>query len=199
MSEIRELADLLSKIEIKGVEDRSLLMNVVKFDEERWKLVLGGVAIAFMHDYFLPAVFADLEKQIGPVARTLIVKYARSVGLNDGKAVCRSLSKEKLSIEEAIRIAKNIFTIWCLLGWGKIEKMEIIGNKFVAERSSSYEGEGYLRLGRGPAKTPRCWIALGYVIGVIEGLLGVKVVEGKEVKCIGMGDETCRFEIEWET
>ena len=187
---------LLDKVELRDVKDRSLLSYLTKFNKKNWKLMLADICIAPMHDYFLSSLFLDLESHIGPVARTLVVRYAKNVGIDDANRIKKAIRKESLTIGEIRKILTNLLTLWCLLGWGKLERLEIEEGMLISERSSSFEAEGYLRLGRGYSKVPRCLVALGYVTGLVEGLTSKKAV-GKETKCIAMGDDICRFEITW--
>ena len=185
--------DLLIRFETIS---RDAVRKLVRFDDQRWKLTLGNLEIAPMHDYFLPSLFHDLERQIGPVARTLVIRYATHVGLKDGENLRKAMeaSGVKVTLDAAVQVVRNFLTLWCLLGWGRLRRVELVNGKLIAERTSSYEAEGYLKLGLGKARSPRCWIALGYVIGVTQGILGRRV-EGEETKCIAMGDDTCTFEI----
>ncbi|RLI26587.1 MAG: hypothetical protein DRO52_02310 [Candidatus Hecatellales archaeon] len=181
----------------EALERREEITRLVRYDPETSKLSLAGITVAPMHDYFLPAVFAALEKQIGPVARTLIIRYARKVGSRDGEILRKTFFQDRPpTIEEVERLTRSFLGMWCQVGWGKIVKFQIGKDHAYLVRSTSYEGEGYLKLGGGPAKTPRCWIALGYVIGVFEGLLD-RSVEGEEVECLGKGDQTCTFKLKW--
>jgi len=186
---------LLTEVELKGVKDRILVWGLVKFDNKRWKLRFRDITIAPLHDYLLPSMIADLESQIGPVARTLIIRYAKNVGLDDAKQIKEAIGRE-LSPDEVKIVLRNMLTMWCLLGWGKLERLELGENYLIAERSTSFEAEGYLRLGKGFSKAPRCYVAFGYVLGLVEGLVSKKV-DGKETKCIAMGDDICRFELNW--
>ena len=182
---------------IEALEKNDSPQELLKYDAETSKMTLAGITVVPIHDYFLPAVFAALEGQIGPVARSLIIRYAREIGVKDGRAVREKMLEGKEPTIRAVREAsRSMFKSWCQVGWGKLVKFEVKENHAVISRSTSYEGEGYLKLGKGPAKTPRCWIALGYMIGFFEGLLKRKV-KGEETECIGMGAKTCTFRIEW--
>jgi len=61
--------------------------EILKYNPETSKMTLAGITVVPIHDYFLPAIFAALERQIGPVARSLIIGYAREVGIKDGREV----------------------------------------------------------------------------------------------------------------
>ncbi|RLI05740.1 hypothetical protein DRO26_01315 [Candidatus Bathyarchaeota archaeon] len=186
-------------------------IDLVKFDEKTSKLNIAGITIAPFHDYFLPSILVALEKQLGPVARTLFLRYAKEVGLRDGQTLRNLTFKDgNFTVEEAKKVIVNFIKMWCSLGWGKLVKAEFTDGYACFIRSTSYEGEGYLKLkpekglklgedfirGEEYSQTPKCTIALGYVMGVIGGVLQ-KNVNGKETECIGNGGKFCRFEIRW--
>lgn len=190
------MSSILKRV-LDEIEKGRSALNLIVFDEKISKLSLAGITVAPLHDYFLPSVFAAFESQIGPATRTLVIRYAKEVGLRDGIILREiAINKKKFDVEEIVKIAVDFFRMWCNVGWGKMASIEFKDGYACLVRETSFEGEGYLKLGKGPAKTSRCIIALGYVLGVLEGLLKKKVV-GEETECIGKGDKVCKFEVRW--
>ena len=142
---------------IEVLEKNDSPHKLLKYDAETSKMTLAGITVVPIHDYFLPAVFAALEGQIGPVARSLIIGYAREIGVKDGREIRERMLEGKEPTIRAVREAsRSMFKSWCQIGWGKLVKFEVKENRVEISRSTSYEGEGYLKLGKGPAETPRC-------------------------------------------
>ncbi|GEM_PF-1217593 len=158
-------------------------------------LFLGRIPVASLYATFLAGIYAELTKIVGKAAKGLILTASRNGGYRAGSAIRRRYQKKfgDLTRDKAFQIAKNMITVWdkCF-GWGKFE-FELCSDKIVVKVTGSFEAVGYTKLKKGKSDTPICWMLLGYVWGLLEGLLDCRL-NGEEKKCLARGDEFCLFE-----
>jgi len=151
--------------------------------------------VASMYNTFLIGVYLELKGIVGRAAKGLILNAARKGGLRAGKGIRRKYEKEKgeLTKERAIFIARNMLEIWSRgFGWGKFNVN--FDNKGIAVAIfDSFEADGYKRLRKENAEGGMCWMLFGYMWGMFEGLLNVKL-EGEDKMCVSKGDNYCFIE-----
>ncbi len=157
-------------------------------------LFLGRIPVANLYATFLAGIYDELGRIVGSAVRGLILNSAKNRGRIAGRAIRRRYEKRfgKMDDERAMSVIKNMITIWerCF-GWGKCEFE--VGEDFVVKVRDSFEAIGYLKLKKGYASGGVCWMFLGYVWGLIEGMLDRRV-EGEETTCIAKGDDVCTFQ-----
>jgi len=156
-------------------------------------LFLGRIPVANLYATFLAGIYDELGRMVGSAVRGLILNSAKNRGRVAGKAIRRRYERKfgKMDDGKAMSIVKNMITIWerCF-GWGKCEFDDEEG--FTVRVKDSFEAVGYLKLKKGYAKHGVCWMFLGYIWGLLEGLLERRV-EGEETTCIAMGNDVCTF------
>ncbi len=160
-------------------------------------LFLGRVPVASLYATFLAGIYAELIKIVGRAAKGLILTASRNGGYRAGSAIRRRYQKRfgELTREKIIQIAKNMITVWdkCF-GWGKFEfEFDERNKKIVVKVWESFEANGYVKLKKEKSDVPVCWMLLGYIWGLFEGLFDCKM-SGEEKMCIAKGDEYCLFE-----
>jgi|Deesub1362B_J571_1020462.scaffolds.fasta_scaffold00316_13 predicted hydrocarbon binding protein len=151
--------------------------------------------VASMYNTFLIGVYLELKGIVGMAARGLILNAAKKGGLRAGKGIRGKYEREKgeLTREKAILIARNMLEIWSRgFGWGNFKVN--FGRKGVAVAIfDSFEADGYKRLREENAESGMCWMLFGYIWGMLEGLLNVKL-EGEDKMCASKGDNYCYIE-----
>ncbi|AEA47633.1 V4R domain-containing protein [Archaeoglobus veneficus] len=173
---------------------REEIVNVFLRYENGKVIFIEKAHVAAMYNTFLVGLYLDLMRIVGVAAKGLILNAARNGGLRAGKAIRKRYQKEKgeLTRDKACKIAKNMLAIWAKgFAWGNIDA-DVNCEEIKVRIFDSFEGDGYRRLRREPAKQPMCWMIFGYMWGLFEGILDKKL-EGEEVECIAMGNEHCTF------
>ncbi len=178
----------LSKMDIKELE------KIFLKREDGRILFLGRIPLASLYATFMASVYVELEKLVGKAARGLILTASKNGGHRAGRAIRRRYIRRygDLDRERAMMIARNMITIWGMcFGWGRF-KMEEDGDvvRFIVE--DSFEATGFVKL-KEKKDMPVCWMLLGYIWGLLEGLLDCKV-EGEEKMCMARGEKFCLFE-----
>lgn len=156
-------------------------------------LFLGRIPVAILYATYLAGMYTELTKIVGKAAKGLILTASKNGGYRAGSAIRRRYQKNfgNLTMEKAIQIAKNMIAIWdkCF-GWGRFEFE--FDEKITVKVNESFEAKGYIKL-RERSSDPVCWMLLGYIWGLLEGLLDRKM-SGEEKMCMAKGDEYCAFE-----
>ncbi len=178
-------------------KDRKELERVFLRREDGRILFLGRIPLASLYATFLAGIYAELIKIVGKAAKGLILAASRNGGYRAGSAIRRRYQKRfgELTREKIIQIAKNMITVWdkCF-GWGKFEfEFDEHNKKIVVKVWESFEANGYIKLKRKKSDIPVCWMLLGYIWGLFEGLFDCKM-SGEEKMCLARGDEYCLFE-----
>lgn len=178
-------------------KDRKELERVFLRREDGGILFLGRIPVASLYATFLAGIYAELIKIVGKAAKGLILAASRNGGYRAGSAIRRRYQKRfgELTREKIIQIAKNMITVWdkCF-GWGKFEfEFDERNKKIVVKVWESFEANGYIKLKREKSDIPVCWMLLGYIWGLFEGLFDCKM-SGEEKMCLARGDEYCLFE-----
>jgi len=159
-------------------------------------LFLGRIPVASLYATFLASVYSELTRIVGKASRGLILNASRNGGLRAGRGIKRRYEKKygELKKDKAIEIARNMVMVWdrCF-GWGRFE-FEVEDRRIRVKVYESFEAIGHLKLKKEKADDPVCWMLLGYVWGLLEGLLGCKLT-GEEKMCLARGDEFCLFEL----
>ncbi len=175
--------------------DRNELENIFLKREDGRILFLGRIPLASLYATFLANVYVELTKIVGKASKGLILNASRNGGLRAGRGIRRRYEKRygDLERDKAISIARNMVMVWdrCF-GWGRFE-FEDDGERIRVRVYDSFEAVGYLKLKKERSQQPVCWMLLGYVWGLLEGLLGRKF-NGEERMCKAKGDEYCLFE-----
>ncbi len=153
------------------------------------------IPVASLYGTFLSGIYAQLIRIVGKAAKGLILNASKEGGYRAGSAIRRRYIKKfgDLTRDKAIAIAKNMITIWdkCF-GWGNFE-FKIYEDSITVIVKNSFEAVGFLKLKKENSDVPICWMLLGYIWGLLEGLLNCKL-DGEEKKCFAKGDENCVFE-----
>jgi len=173
---------------------REELEDVFLKREDGRILFLGRIPVASLYATFMASVYLELEKIVGKAARGLILTASKNGGHRAGRAIRRRYVKRygEMGRERAIAIARNMITIWGMcFGWGRFE-MEAEGDRIRVKVEDSFEATGFVRL-KERRDFPVCWMLLGYIWGLLEGLLDCKL-NGEEKMCAAKGDEYCLFE-----
>ncbi len=177
-------------------KDRSELESIFVKREDGRMLFLGRIPVASLYATFLAGIYVELTKIVGRAAKGLILTASRNGGYRAGSAIRRRYEKRfgQLTRERAVQIAKNMITVWdkCF-GWGKFE-FEFGERRVVVRVRDSFEANGYAKLKR-KSEIPVCWMLLGYIWGLLEGLFNCKM-SGEERMCVAKGDDVCLFEFE---
>jgi len=151
--------------------------------------------VASMYNTFLVGVYLELKGIVGKAAKGLILNAAKKGGLRAGKGIRRRYEREKgeLSREKAIAIARNMLQIWSKgFGWGDF-KVNFGSRGIAVSIFESFEADGYMKLKKENAEGGMCWMLFGYIWGMLEGLLDVKL-EGEDKMCRAKGDNYCFIE-----
>ncbi len=178
-------------------KDRNELESIFLKREDGRILFLGRIPVASLYATFLAGIYSELMKIVGKAAKGLILTASRNGGYRAGRGIRRRYQRRfgELTRDKAIQIAKNMITVWdkCF-GWGKFEfKFDDRNGKIVVKVRESFEADGYIRLKKGSSEIPVCWMLLGYIWGLLEGLFDCKL-NGEEKMCVAKGDEFCLFE-----
>ncbi len=175
----------------KSIEE---VENAFLKKEEGRILFLGRIPVASLHATFLAGVYKNLMNIVGRAAKGLITNSARNEGLKAGGSIRRRYIERfgELTEDVALKVVRNVITVWdkCF-GWGIFE-LEVGGDVIYVKVWNSFEALGYRRIRRS-GDIPMCWMLLGYIWGMLEGLLESKFV-GEEKMCLAKGDEHCLFE-----
>ncbi len=162
--------------------------------EEGRILFLGRIPVASLHATFLAGIYMNLMNVVGKAAKGLIVNSAKNEGMRAGKSIRRKYVERfgELTEDVALKVVRNVITVWdkCF-GWGIFE-FEVIDEVISIKVWDSFEALGCRRI-RKDCNIPMCWMLLGYIWGMLEGLLESKLV-GEEKMCLAKGDEHCLFE-----
>ena len=178
-------------------KDRKELEDTFLKREDGRILFLGRIPVASLYATFLASVYSELTRIVGKASKGLILNASKNGGLRAGRGIKRRYERKygELKKDKAIEIAKNMVMVWdkCF-GWGRFE-FEVDDRRIRVKVYESFEAIGYLKLKKEKAEDTVCWMLLGYVWGLLEGLLGCKLV-GEEKMCLARGDEFCLFEFE---
>jgi len=178
-------------------KDREELENIFLKREDGRILFLGRIPVASLYATFLTNIYTELTRIVGKAAKGLILTASRNGGYRAGRGIRRRYQKKfgELTREKAIQIAKNMITVWdrCF-GWGKFEfEFDECNKKIIVKVRESFEAIGYIKLRKENSEIPVCWMLLGYIWGLFEGLFDCKL-SGEEKMCMARGDELCLFE-----
>lgn len=188
-----EMFELLVSEDLRELSEEELDRAFVTH-ENGVKQFLGRIPLGCIYATFLAGIYIELEKIVGRAAKGLIVNASRNRGKIAGSAIRRRYEKKygEMDDERARMVARNMVTIWgrCF-GWGKMS-FESKDGVFEVLVEDSLEAVGYRKLKEKPGH-PVCWMLLGYMWGLLEGLFDRKF-EGEEVECSALGSKNCRFE-----
>lgn len=197
MTKSTSVLSRLVEQDISELSREELEKEFLSYDPERWKLLLfGSWGLASIHDALMAGIYVEMEKMMGKAARTMVVHAARRRGL----AAARYLEKKLggFSQEQAKLLFKNMIVLWTkMLGWGRFSVDRWSDKQIVVKHHGSYEADGWLALLRtgqlsGYRDQGICWIALGYIWGLLEGLLKAELI-GDEPMCRARGDPFCSY------
>ncbi len=183
--------DILVSKDLSEMSEEELDSSFI-VHEDGVKSFLGRIPLGCIYATFLAGLYIEMEKIVGRAAKGLILNASKNRGKIAGNAIRRRYEKKfgKMDEEKARMIAKNMITIWgkCF-GWGKI-KCEC-DDRFRVIVKDSLEAIGFIKLKK-KASHPVCWMLLGYMWGLLEGLFARKF-KGEEIRCQAAGDDTCEF------
>ncbi|MFW6128159.1 MAG: hypothetical protein ACOC6M_03130 [Halobacteriota archaeon] len=151
--------------------------------------------VASLYNTFLVGVYLELTNIVGKAAKGLILSAAKNGGLRAGRGIKRRYVREKgeLSQDKAIFIARNMLRVWSKgFGWGEFH-IKAKDTGFQVYIKDSIEADGYQRLKKEESEIGMCWMIFGYIWGMLEGLLGLKLA-GEDKMCIAKGDDHCYIE-----
>ncbi len=183
--------DILVSKDLSEMSEEELDSSFI-VHEDGVKKFLGTIPLGCIYATFLAGLYIEMEKIVGRAAKGLILNASKNRGRIAGNAIRRRYEKKfgKMDEEKARMIARNMITIWdkCF-GWGKI-KCEC-DDRFRVIVKDSLEAIGFIKL-RKKASHPVCWMLLGYMWGLLEGLFARKF-KGEEIRCQAAGDDACEF------
>jgi len=189
--------EILVNEDITSWDRDKILSTFFEYKEGKIEFI-GKAHVASLYNTFLIGVYLELKTIVGLAARGLILNAAKKEGLRAGKGIRKRYEKKygKLSREKAIFIARNMLEIWSKgFGWGKFSVN--FGKQGVAVSIfDSFEGDGYLKLKKEESEVGMCWMLFGYIWGMLEGLLNLKL-EGEDKMCLSKGDNYCHIELDF--
>ncbi len=167
---------------------REILDRFLELDEELCRLRLADFDnIAAFPAALVLGMYEEIRKIIGKAARGLMVRAARL-------AAKRYIERFK-NTDDPIFATINYLTLWSALGWGRA-RLEREENKMRFVFEYTFEGTNYRDV-IGESDEPMCWIAFGFIWGLLESALK-RSIRGEEKECIAKGDSRCVFEFEWD-
>ena len=174
-------------------------INEVFFEYNNGRLeFIKKAQVASFYNTFLVTVYLELTKIVGRAGKGLILNSARKGGYTAGSAIRKRYIKEReeMDKDKAIFIARNMLSIWSKgFGWGDFT-INFGEDGIVVKITDSFEGEGYKKLVGEESERGMCWMISGYIWGLLEGLLDVRLT-GEDKKCVSKGDEFCLIEFRY--
>ncbi len=179
----------LSKIKISEKYTRREILNrFLELDEDLCKLKLADFDnIAAFPATLVLGMYKEMEKIIGKAAKGLIIRSAR--------LSAKKYAEKLKGLGDPMFTVINYLTLWSALGWGRA-KLEREEKRIRLILDYTFEGKNYKEL-FGKSDEPMCWIAFGFVWGLLESALD-KEIRGEEKECFAKGDNRCVFEFEWD-
>lgn len=163
------------------------ILDELEWDSNRGALTFKGVRYLLIRPETLVGYQKELEAELGLEAAARILfeggriggrasglKYKDAFGLGDREAV-----------EYMCKMGGEI-------GWGhfQLRKWAPEGGYFEVQVVASPFAEAY----GGQAESGVCHFTRGVLSGLGEGLFGTQT-RGREVECLGQGDQACSFEV----
>lgn len=174
-------------------------INEVFFEYTNGKLeFIKKAQVASLYNTFLVTVYLELTKIVGRAGKGLILNSARKGGYKAGYAIRRRYEREmeEMDEEKSIFVARNMLSIWSKgFGWGDFS-VSFGEDRIDVKIYDSFEGEGYKKLVGEESERGMCWMISGYIWGLLEGLLNVKLI-GEDKKCVSKGDDFCLTEFHY--
>ncbi len=144
-----------------------------------------GVRVIIMRG----GTFVDLQKSVeavlGEEANALLYEAGIRAGTSSTQILLRRWGRENFMK----RWADFYGSRGC--GWFKLEEAKVDPERGgVIKLSSSFIAEGY-----GRSEKPVCHFLCGFLVGVFQELLGIKLA-CEEIRCAATGEPYCEFKLE---
>lgn len=180
-----------TEVELKDAELNDLI-NHLRFAPEEGRIWFDTHALAMIRPSNLSALHRELIEKLGPrEAGSFLANMGYESGTRDA-ALARELYPDG-TFDEAFQVGPKLRAIRGIVTIRPIkQKIELDKGHFYSEATFSGDFEVDTRLvEEGMAKSPVCWMQVGYTSGYASALLGQPVIY-KEVECRATGSHTCR-------
>lgn len=166
-------------------------LNSIRFRDESGEVEYFGQKVVILRRDVFGLIRKELARVAGDAANVILSVAGKRVGSEEGKAL--AIKADVLSLKgpdtfpEFVRTAVEETN----MGIGKIRVLELSHEEGKASISIQ---NGFEVEKTGGSLKPTCFFTLGYLEGVFSQLLG-RDLRGREVACVGRGDDFCRFDI----
>lgn len=174
------------------VAELNNLINHLHFAPEEGRIWFETHALAMIRPSNLSALHREMIEKLGPrEAGSFLANIGYESGTRDA-TLARELHPDA-TLDEAFQVGPKLRAIRGIVTIRPIkQEIELDKGHFYSEAIFSGDFEVDTRLAEeGMAKSPVCWMQVGYASGYASALLGQPVIY-KEVECRASGSNTCR-------